>query len=118
MRAAWGRCAIVVLAAVGIACENAGKGRVLAVQAMGTVVGIAVFDENGSGVLDTGDSPFEGLRVRLVVKGTLDTVRVVTADAQGAYSIERLPVGTYEILIDSASAGDTVEVVRPTSGAE
>ncbi|MCH7876611.1 MAG: hypothetical protein IH965_15140 [Gemmatimonadetes bacterium] len=111
MRAAWGRYAIVVLAAVGIACENAGEGRVLAVQAMGTVVGTAVFDGNGSGEVDSGDSPFEGLRVRLVVKGTLDTVAVVTADAQGAYSIERLPVGTYEILVDSASAGDTVEVV-------
>ncbi len=102
-------CLLVGLLTLG--CQNAGEDRVLAVEATGSVFGSAFFDGDGNGRADGSDLPMEDLRVYLVVAGGLDTAGVGTSNSQGTYSIEDLPVGRYDVLIDTSTVGDTAIIV-------
>lgn len=84
----------------------------LAIEADAVLAGLVYFDGDGSGSIGFADSPLEGVRIHLLARGTIDTVASVTSDAEGAYVVPGLPVGNYEIRVDTATIGDSVQVVR------
>jgi hypothetical protein len=91
-------------------CGNAGADRTVGISATGIVRGFVFFDVNGSGTFDTGDQPFAGARVRLVTPIARDTVfRAETAE-DGSFRASGVPVGSYAVVLDAASVGDSVEV--------
>jgi hypothetical protein len=97
--------------ALAASCDNAGADRSLGITASGTVRGFVYFDANGSRVFDAGDTPFAGARVRLVGPVTRDTLVRATTGADGTFLVPGVPVGSYALILDDASVGDTAQVV-------
>jgi hypothetical protein len=93
-------------------CLGTGEDRVLSIDATGTVRGLVYFDGNGSRAFDEGDTPLALVGVRLVPFGTPDTIARAVSNLDGVFSIPRVPVGGYEIVVDPASVGDSVTVVE------
>lgn len=110
MRAAL-RVALAAGAALGAACSNAGQDRVLGVQASGVIRGLAYVDRNGDHSFDMGDTALAGLRVRLIITGTADTVARALSDSLGVFRFSNVPVGTVVVAIDSTSLpGDSLVI--------
>lgn len=97
------------------ACGNAGSDRTVGITATGVVTGGVFFDANGSGVRDAGDAPVAGVRVAVVTPIARDTVRVAVSNAAGTFRITGIPVGSYAVVLDPATVGDTV-VIEGVSG--
>src|SRR5690606_24118437 len=57
-----------------------------------------------------------GMQVTLLRRGTNRAVAQATTSAAGAYSLPGIPVGSYEVTIDSRSLGDSLMItsVDPT----
>jgi hypothetical protein len=103
---------VVSMVALAIAgCDNGGVTRTLGISATGIVRGQVNFDENGSGTFDAQDVGFAGARIRLLVPGSVDTLFRATTATDGSFRIAGVGVGTYTVVVDSASAGDTARVV-------
>ena len=96
--------------AVLSACGNSGADRTLGITATGVVNGFVYFDANGSGTFDAADVPFAGARIRLVTPIARDTVLRVTTGTDGTFRSAGVPVGTYAVVLDAASVGDSVTV--------
>lgn len=109
------RASIAFAAVALLACDNAGADRVTGITAAGVVRGAVFFDANGSRSRDAADAPFAGARVRLLAPISRDTVLRVTTDAGGGFRLASVPVGTYEVVIDPATGGDTAIVVGNTA---
>lgn len=92
-------------------CLGTEEDRVLGITATGTVEGVVFFDVNGDRELDLADTPQPDVGVRLLVRGTRDTLARVTSDATGGFVVS-LPVGSYNVAVDSASVADSVQVVK------
>lgn len=98
------------------ACPNAGSDRVLSIGATGMVTGAVYFDVDGSREPDQPpDSGLAGIKVSLILHGTHDTAARANTDANGAYRFAGIPVGTYDIQVDSSTFGDSVSVVKQDS---
>lgn len=104
--------ALLSTVALGTGCANAGESRVLAIQATGTVTGLVYLDRNGDHRPNPADTVLAGVGIRLVARGTRDTVARATSNAQGDFSMAGVPVGHYLVAVDTATVGDSVEVVR------
>ncbi|MGD2153610.1 MAG: hypothetical protein PVG79_10110 [Gemmatimonadales bacterium] len=102
--------AIMCVAVALAACLDTGEDRVLSVQSTGTVQGSVFFDVNDSGDLDEGDTPFAGAEVGLASAGAIVAVSTATSDGDGLWTIPRVDVATYDVVVDSASVGDTAQV--------
>lgn len=98
------------LAAAVAGCGGDGAGTTLGITATGTVLGTVLFDADGSGGPSLGDQPIAGVRVRLLTPVARDTVLRATTAATGSFRIPSVPVGTYTLVIDTTSVGDSVEV--------
>jgi hypothetical protein len=110
------RALAVALVLAAAACSNAGEDRILAVTATGVARGIARIDNNGNGTLDLfADTAFAGLRVRLVLAGAGDTVATAVTTTTGEFRIDSLPVGRYQVSVDTAVLGDTLRLVKVDS---
>lgn len=94
-----------------VACDNAGADRAIGLSATGLVTGAVYFDANGSGTRDADDVPFAGARVRLLSPASRDTLLRTTTGADGRFRFTGVPVGSYAIVLDSASAGDSARVI-------
>ena len=105
---------LVTAALVAAGCENGGATRAIEVSATGVVRGEVYFDANGSGSRDAADVGYAGARVRLLAPGGRDTLFRVTTGADGTFRLSGIPVGSYGILVDSSSAGDSAFVVTGT----
>jgi hypothetical protein len=108
----------VLVAACGAAllagCEKGGATRLLTIDATGIVRGVVYFDANGSRTFDAADAGVAGARVRLLAPAGRDTLYRATALADGTFRLAGVAVGTYEVVVDSASVGDSVRVVTAT----
>jgi hypothetical protein len=102
--------------AVAVACDNAGADRSIGLDATGTISGTVHFDANGSGTVDALDVPFANARVRLLRPTSRDTVLRANTDVDGTFSFLNVPVGTYDVILDSASAGDSAQVIGVDEG--
>ncbi len=98
------------------ACDNAGAYRTTGITATGVARGLVFFDANGSGNFDAADSPVVGARVRLITPLSSDTVARATTGADGTFRVESVPVGSYSVVIDPTSLGDSAAVTRVTAG--
>jgi len=101
---------LVVATLALVACGGDGASRSLGITATGTVLGSVLFDADGSGAATLGDQPLSGVRVRLLTPVARDTVLRATTAADGTFRIPSVPVGTYTLVIDTTSVGDSVEV--------
>lgn len=106
----------LAVAALVSACDNAGAYRTTGITATGIARGLVYFDANGSGRFDAGDGPVVGARLSLVTPVGRDTVVRLTTDAAGAFRVSGIPVGTYAVVLEAASLGDSVEVMHLTGG--
>lgn len=97
-----------LLVAAG-ACGGEG-GRSVGISASGTVFGTVTFDADGSGDVSLADSPMEGVRVRLLTPVSRDTVLRATTSATGLFRFSSVPVGSYKLVVDAASLGDSIDV--------
>lgn len=106
------RTALPALLALALAaCDNAGADRTSGITATGIVYGSVYFDANGSRTPDADDRPFAGARLRLLAPVSRDTVARVTTDADGRFRAAGVPVGSYLMVIDPTSGGDSAVVV-------
>lgn len=93
------------------ACEPAGSGNVLDIEAASFIDGLALLDANASGRLESEDLPAAGLRIALVLVNTSDTVARATTGADGRFRFAPVPVGTYEVVVTNSALGDSLQVV-------
>lgn len=101
-------CAILLMQA---SCD-ADSGALLSLDATGSVQGTVFLDQNGDGEMTSGvDQGAPGLQVALVRRGTTRAVAQVMTNQAGAYLLPAVPVGSYEVTIDSRSLGDSLRVI-------
>lgn len=110
MRRSWWSLALVVLATTR--CDNAGAGRVLAIESSGIVKGLVYLDRNGNRLMDGADTSLRQVRVRLIAFGTLDTTASVLSDSVGGFRVASIPIGTYTVAFDTTTIGDSVRLVQ------
>ncbi len=103
--------ALLLLLAAAVACENGGASRTLGITATGTVLGEVFFDANGSRSRDLSDAAFAGARIRLLSPGGTDTLHRATTGADGTFRLGNIPVGTYVVVVDPLSVGDSAQVL-------
>jgi hypothetical protein len=104
--------ALSLLAPLIAGCLETGEDRVLGIHATGTVLGLVYFDADGSRTLDEFDVRLGGAAVRLVVSGTRDTLARASSSSDGLFRMQSVPVGSYQVAVDSASLGDSAQVVE------
>lgn len=91
-------------------CINTGSDRVLGVDAEGVIEATVVFDANGSGRADQGDTPLPGVAVEIRAGGANDVEQRRLSDANGLVRFRAVPVGTYRIVVDDATVDDSLVV--------
>lgn len=101
---------LVATAVAMAACGNAGADRTIGITATASVSGTVFLDANGSGAFDAGDLPAVGLRLAMVTPLRRDTLRIATTDLAGRFEVASVPVGTFELVLDPSSVGDSVVV--------
>jgi len=99
-------------AAFALACSNAGESRVLSVSTTGIVKGLIYFDMDGNLAPTAGDDSVKNLHVKLVARGTGDSVTAAISLVTGGYRMIDVPVGTYRIVVDTTPLADTARVVK------
>lgn len=95
------------------ACDDAGAGHVLAVDARGRLLGGVYVDANGSGAPDAGDRVLPGVEVQLLTPGGGTVIARAVSDTAGEYLLSDVPVGRYELKVTSARFGDSLSVITP-----
>ncbi len=107
--------AVAAVALALIACTNSGENRITAINGSGTVTGFTLLDATGSRLIGAGNDSLPNVRVRLVLKGQQDTGLVQTSQANGSYRFLDVPVGEYQLKLDTTSFADTLQVVKVDS---
>lgn len=100
------------LAVLGLVACMGDTGRVVGVEATGTVTGVVFTDVDANGVLDAVDRPVAGAQVSIVIPGTTATVDAATTDPLGEFVIGSVPVGSYELRLPPGLTGDSLAVDR------
>ncbi len=99
------------LAALAVACGNAGDGLGIKLPAGPNVVAQVFYDRNFDNGPSAGDTAFAGIKIYLLVAGTRDTVDSAITDVAGAVAFTSPPVGPYTIAVDSVAAlGDSMVI--------
>lgn len=101
---------LVFAAALSSSCDNAGADRVLSIDATGTVLGFVYFDANANREHEDSDADLAGVRVSLVSQGGVERIASARSDDQGLLELSSVPVGDYEVVVDTASIGDSTVV--------
>jgi len=98
-----------------VSCGNAGADLVTSIEASGSLSGTVFFDGNGTGNQDATDVPLAGVDVSLVLAGTADTVQSARSGQDGVFGFNDVPVGSYRVIVDTATIGDStiVSVIDP-----
>ena len=95
------------------ACENAGQDRVLEINASGTVAGVVYLDRDGNLELELPtDTVATGVGVSLVPRGARQAAASTTSGQDGAFRFDAVPVGSYRVVVDTTSIGDSLRVAR------
>src|SRR5512141_1521045 len=91
---------LALLALSGTACTENMADRVLAIDAKGSVLGVAYLDRNGNGLLDLpADGPVPGVGVEVIPRAGGAAVARATTNALGSFALRDLPVGDYQLRI-------------------
>lgn len=106
-----GSVAMLASCAVLASCQDSvGTDLELEIDAFGFVDGIAFVDLNGNDIQDSDDDPYPGLRLQLRAAGGGGVVRTATTNLVGEFNLDSVPVGSFELVLDPATAPDTVDV--------
>jgi len=97
------------LVGAAIGCQNAGDGNILSISATGVVNGLVYLDRDGNRAPDPADTTLANLPVRLVAKGTRDTVAKGASGATGTFRFAGLPIGVYAVIIDTTLLCDSLK---------
>lgn len=103
----WTLAGVILVGGLG-SCMDATDVELLQIPDAGVVFGQAFLDVNGSGAIDTGDSPLVGTAVLLTAPGTGTTMQQATTDANGLFLFEDVPLGTYSLTIEAGVLGDSL----------
>jgi protocatechuate 3,4-dioxygenase beta subunit len=86
---------------------------------VGTLSGSVFRDNNLNGIIDAGDTPFQGITIQLAVLGGPFFTSTVT-DVNGAWAFGNLPPGSYQVRVGVpagfASVGPTTVNLTVTAG--
>ncbi len=93
------------------ACLDTSEDRVLSISETGIVQGLVYLDANGNRSLDASDPGLPAVGVRLLVRGTPDTIARAATTTDGVFRLDRVAVGVYDLAVDPSSLGDSVQVV-------
>jgi hypothetical protein len=105
------RSAALLLLLSAAACSSGEK--LVTIPGQGYVAGLVYLDRDGNREPGGPDDALQGVGVRLVVSGTLDTLSRATSDANGAFVFGAVPVGRYTVAVPGATVfGDSLQVVR------
>lgn len=107
--------AAMLLVGIVASCMSATDVERLEVSATGVILGQAFLDQNGTGVSDAGDVPLRNGAVQLVAQGTQAVVAEGTTDSLGAFVVLDVPLGSYDVRLDSAVLGDSLTVLATAS---
>jgi hypothetical protein len=100
--------------AVSSGC-NTGADRVLEVEATGVLAGRVFVDRNGNLTQDAGEGPVPGVAVRIVPAGGRTAVHRVVSTLTGSLVVNDLPVGEYELVVESATVPDSLRLIHVAS---
>lgn len=103
--------ATATIAVFAGACLDTSEDRILSISATGIVQGLVYFDANGSRSLDASDPGLPGVGVRLLARGTPDTIARAATTTDGLFLLNRVAVGVYDLAVDQGSLGDSVQVI-------
>src|SRR5688500_5706083 len=102
---------LIAVSGLTTGCADSSPTDPFAIRATGSVGGLAFIDRDGNKVLDPSvDGPLAGLRVALVLPSTSDTIARAVTTGDGSYIMLQVPVGSYQLVIDTMSAGDSLSV--------
>lgn len=107
---------IVLALLASAACTNAGERLTVPPLPNGAIQVLVYFDRDGSHSATTLDTVMAGMRVALLVPGGQDTLRTGVTNAQGLATFDSLPIGSYRVVIDPRTIGDTVGVIAGDTG--
>ena len=108
------RSLLLVCWVLGIAagCQNAGEGNVVSISGTGVVNGLVFLDRNGNRVLDASDTALPNLPLRLIARGTRDTVAKGASSSSGTFHFTAVPIGGYTMAADTTLLGDSLRLTR------
>ena len=100
---------LLLVAAVGLgSCDYATDVELLEIGGTGVLFGQAYLDLNGSGGADAGDQPLKNASIALTTPGSGDVVLAATTDTLGLFVFPSVPLGTYNLGLDSNVLGDSL----------
>jgi hypothetical protein len=107
--------AALALAALAVACDNAGSE--LGFQESRTsAVSVNVYlDRDGSRTVTGLDTVFANARVALLSLGSGDTLETATSSNLGVARFNAVPLGQYRVVVVPSSIGDSIEVASVDS---
>ncbi|MEX2284997.1 MAG: prealbumin-like fold domain-containing protein [Gemmatimonadota bacterium] len=110
--------ALIALTSALSACEEPGD-KVLSIDpaATGTLQIGAILDRDGNGEVNVlVDVVFPGLRINVTPVNGTNIIATGVTDQTGLLTFPNLPVGSYQVRVDSSSAGDSLRVslIDPT----
>lgn len=114
-RASRGGAVAALALAAAWACIDVTDIDLLQVPDAGVVFGVAFLDLNLNGTLDVGDGLVRRADVALVAQGTSARVREATTDSIGVFVISDVPLGTYDLVFDSAVLSDSLTALGSAS---
>jgi hypothetical protein len=100
---------LMSLATASCGTDSAGP---MEIEAEGAVAGVAWLDRNGSGERDSGDPPVRDVTIQLLPRHGGQVLHTATTSASGEFVFTDVPVGDYRAMVDEASVGDTLRVMR------
>jgi hypothetical protein len=92
-------------------CTDSG-GRIIGVDATGTVTAVVQVDANGNGQVDASDPGVPGVRIRLRLAGTGQSMSSGVTNNSGTVVMTGVAVGAYSLEVDAATVGDSLEIVQ------
>jgi hypothetical protein len=110
-RSFWAAIALVGATLGPLACGDATDVELIEVTGSGVVFGQAFLDLDGDGSLGGEDPPLPGAEVALVTATSAQVVLLATTDAAGEFALFEAPVGSYRLVLDQGTIGDSLEVL-------
>jgi hypothetical protein len=90
------------------ACGNAGEDLGFGLSAGTGVAAVVYLDRDATATISAVDTSIAGIVVHLLAAGTHDTVATATCDASGLATFPPVPVGSYTVVVDTVTLGDSL----------
>jgi hypothetical protein len=109
------RLTLLLLLVASEGCVERGVDRILEIEATGALGGLVFLDRNGNLTQDTGEGPVQGVAVQVVARGTQTPVARLVSSISGIIVTPDLPVGDYDVVVETATVPDSLRLIQVTS---